>query len=157
MINWCRTTCYLSIVFFIAMIVVIITADKTEKKHKFIKSLNNPLKIEYKKRVDERRSLYFQGYAVGLLISGILILLNIYGMNKKMSKLSMLCTAGTITFITTQMYYTLRTKQNLMVTLLDTDEQKQLWQDLYTTMQRRYNLGILLGVISVSFFSFSMC
>lgn len=74
-----------------------------------------------------------------------------------MSKMSILCVTGTITFLTTYFYYILIPKSNYMVLHLTTKEQTQQWLSIYKTIQWNYHMGLRLGIIAVLVFSKSFC
>lgn len=153
----CATSCYISLVFLCAMFITTIIPSKSKSVKNFKNSLSEPLLIEYKKRADERRRIYFRGFGLGLLLSGIWILINVYARDINMGKTAMACLTGSVTFLTAFFYYKLSKKQTLMVTILENQEQKMLWTKVYRTMQVNYHLGLLLGVIAVVLFSQSIC
>lgn len=153
----CKSTCYVSIVLFIATIYLNLKVDKSKYTNDFIKSLSNPLKIEYKQRIDERKNIYFKGYALGLFLSGIVLIYNTHITNNPMSKISSICLVGFITLVTSYLYYILSKKQKLMINILETNKQKKLWSKIYKDMQFNYHTGIVIGLLSVITFSYSVC
>lgn len=157
MTEFCRSTCYVSIVFFIAMIYLAFKIGRDADSDRFIKTLSQPLQEEYRQRVLERRSLYLRGYGLGLLLSGVYLIYSLYIRNEIVSKVQAICTTGFITFLTSYLYYILSKKQPLMVTILDTKEQKQAWHKIYRNMQFNYHVGLALGIGAIVSFAHSVC
>lgn len=153
----CKTTCYIAIVLFTAMIYLMLTMDKISETTQFIQSLDQSLINEYRIRSEERRQIYFRGFSIGLLLSGILLVYNLQFAVAPMSRTSAVCLTGAITFMSSYLYYMLAKKQPLMVNLLKQQKQRELWSELYRKMQFRYHLGLTLGVIAMSTFSSSVC
>uniref|UniRef100_A0A6C0AC97 Uncharacterized protein n=1 Tax=viral metagenome TaxID=1070528 RepID=A0A6C0AC97_9ZZZZ len=155
--DFCRSTCYVSIVLFIAMMYLTLKTGKDVDSDKFIKTLSQPLQEEYRLRVLERRSLYLRGYGLGLLLSGVYLVYSLYIKDDIVSKVQVVCTTGFITFLIAYLYYILSKKQPLMVTLLDTEEQKQEWYNIYKKMQFNYHIGMALGLGAIISFTHSVC
>lgn len=146
----CKTSCAIFFVFLVSSIIMGLMTSKLPSIVAFESTLDEPLNKKYKEIVNERRTISFQGYGLGLLISLSVLLYN-YTQSTKTSRYStnsMVCVAGSITFLTHYFYYILSTKQNWMVLHLKTQEQRERWLTVYKTYQMNYHSSLLLGVIS---------
>ena len=134
---------YLSIAFLIATIFTI-QVDPSIKKD-LLKQLTKEEQAHYKDITKMRKTIYFQGLGLGFLLS----LLFIY-VNKIKNKSTTLLYAISITFIVNYFYYILYPKDKYMIEILDTKEENKAWLNIYKTMQMRYHLGFLLGLLAAS-------
>ena len=135
---------YLSIAFLIATIFTI-QVDPSIKKD-LLKQLTKEEQAHYKDITKMRQTIYFQGLGLGFLLS----LLFIY-VNKIKNKSTTLLYAISITFIVNYFYYILYPKDKYMISILDTKEENEAWLKIYRTMQVRYHIGFLLGLIAAVF------
>lgn len=149
----CKITCFVSIVFLIANIFVMINVDNNNMKHNFVKLLNYDQKMLYKSLVIERRNIYFQGYALGLFLSFIYLFYIKQILNKRPNNIFIICTVGFIVFLTNYFYYILNKKSTYMVEHLNNKEQTKAWLKIYRTMQFKYHFGLLLGVVAAMIFA----
>jgi primosomal protein N' len=152
---FCKTTCFVSIVFLIANIYVMLNVDKNELKDNFVKLLNFNQKNLYESLIKERRNIYFQGYALGLLFSIIYLFYIKQFLNKKINNILMVCTVGFIVFLTNYFYYILIKKSTYMIEHLNNKEQIKAWLDIYRSMQVRYHIGLVLGIFAAMIFAAS--
>jgi hypothetical protein len=121
--------------------------DKQKISIDFKKTLSNKQLKIYENIVNYRRNLYFQGYGIGILISIIIILFNIF--NKiKLNYISLGCLVASITFIISYFYYILSPKPDYMILHIE---------KIYKTMQFNYHLGLFLGIVAVFFLSVTFC
>ena len=149
-------SCGISLVFIIGMIYLSFFVDKQQISLDFKKTLSNKQLKIYENIVNYRRNLYFQGYGIGILISIIIILFNIF--NKiKLNYISLGCLVASITFIISYFYYILSPKPDYMILHIDNIEQKKAWLKIYKTMQFNYHLGLFLGIVAVFFLSVTFC
>ena len=143
--------CTLSIIFFVSMIYMQLKTPINDKLE-FYNSLNKNQKNKYNSIKKFRLKLYFQGYFYGFLLSIGLILFNIK--NKHILKpTTMFCTITAVMFLFQYFYYILSPKPDYMVLHLKTQEQKEGWLKVYRKMQIQYHIGLVIGIIAVSFFS----
>lgn len=152
---FCKTTCFVSIVFLVANIFVMFNVDKDKLKNNFIKLLNHQQRELYESLIKERRNIYFQGYALGLLLSLIYLFYIKQILGKRINNILLSCSVGFIVFITNYLYYILMKKSTYMIEHLNNKEQTKAWLDIYRTMQVKYHLGLLLGIIAVMIFAAS--
>jgi uncharacterized protein YacL len=113
----------------------------------FRASLTKDQLLVYEKIVKERQSLYLQGLVIGLIIATTTLFLTGNSLNPITSS----CVYAGITLTVQYFYYTLGKKSPLMVNYLQTDEQVMLWNQVYTKMQRKYHVGMLMGLIGYAF------
>lgn len=147
----CAISCGISVVFIIAMVYMDIMAYKNKTVKNYKEQLPDEYKEKYDNIVKERTKIYFQGYALGFLLSLIIILYNYYVRKDKLSLTHMLCIVLATSFITNYFYYILYPKSQWM---LDSDinknpEQVKAWLNMYKNMQNYYHVGLLLGVIAI--------
>ena len=71
----CGITCFVAILFLVANIYTMMCVDCKELKVDLYKVLNDKQKEIHKKIVDERKSIYFTGYAIGLALSIVVFIL----------------------------------------------------------------------------------
>ena len=152
---FCKTTCFVSIVFLIANIFVMFNVDKDKLKNNFIKLLNYQQRELYESLIKERRNIYFHGYGLGLILSFIYLYYIKQILGKRINNVLLICSVGFIVFITNYLYYILMKKSTYMIEHLNNKEQTKAWLDIYRTMQFKYHLGLLLGIISAMIFAAS--
>lgn len=150
----CRTSCFVAVVFLIANLYVTFTADKSVLKDELYKTLDAENIARYESIVEERRTIYLQGYGLGLLISLILLVF----MNKRnVGKVGKICFVGGVTLTVNYLYYMLKPKTDYMVLHLDKEEQRQAWLNIYRGMQVKYHIGLVLGILATMFMARSTC
>lgn len=135
---------YLSIAFFIATIFTI-QVDPSIKQ-KLMNHLTMKEQEYYKDIIKMRQNIYFQGLGIGFILS----LLFIY-INKIKNKSTILLYAVSITFIVNYFYYILYPKDKYMISILDSKKENNAWLKIYRTMQVRYHVGFLLGLVAAAF------
>ena len=127
------------------------SVDKSKIHGEFLDLLDKDQIEVYSKIVKERRSIYYQGFSLGLLLSLIIIIYN-YITNSLENKL-VFCVVGSITFVVQYFYYILSKKTDWMILHLKTKKQIEGWLKVYKIMQNRYHMGLVLGIVSLSIFS----
>ena len=151
-LSWCS----IAIIFFIANIYVAFTTSKSTQKSKLYQVYSRTDIERYEKIVRQRRDIYFTGYALGLVfaIITVFVLIN----NKYIqNKTSIICIVGAITLLVNYFYYKLTPKNDYMILHLDNLEKRKAWLEIYRTMQVKYHIGLILGVISAMFVAKSIC
>ena len=157
----CYASCVLSVAFITAMLFTVFNMDKNVYQKDFIHLLNSKQKKEYNRIIHQRRSIYIQGYILGIIIAfltlyvlksnGVKVLLSGYNRIKYWSQWSIICLALAIVFTVNYFYYILYPKSNYMIEFLTTHDQIEAWLKIYRTMQFHYHLGFLLGLIAMIF------
>ena len=152
---FCKTTCSISIVLLIANIYVMFNVDKNKLKNNFIKLLNFHQKQLYESLIIERRNIYFQGYIIGLLFAVLYLFFINHYLGKKINQSVIICGVGFIVFTTNYLYYILKKKSTFIIEHLNNKEQIKAWLEIYKSMQFKYHLGLVLGIIAAMVFSYA--
>jgi len=154
---FCTNTCLLAIIFIVTKVVILFTITLPYNNSQ--KDLNNSLdqkqKEAYKKIISERRSIYIKGYLVGIILSIIVILVNLFVF--KQNKVNTLCLSVVISSITTYFFYILHPKSKYMIQIIETKEQINNWLNIYKNMQFKFHLSFLIGIISTTLIHYSFC
>lgn len=155
----CSLTCFIAILFLVANVYTMLSVDCKNKKEKLYSLLNEGQKKIHQKIVEERKSIYFKGYGVGLILSCILIFVYKYVINrsnkKNMSIWMIVCMVGAITFTSNYLYYILSPKTTYMVQHLDNKQQIDEWLKIYRYMQVKYHVGLVLGIVAIMIFAYA--
>ncbi len=151
----CTILCLVGIVFVTAHLVMMFNVDKTEEKKAFYETLTPELVNKYENIIKERRNISLTGYVIGVVLAFASL---IYTKNiKKLNTYnSAFFTAG-ITLLVNYLYYTISSKSDYMIIHLDKQDQRIEWQNIYRSMQLKYHLGLLIGVVGAGLFGGSIC
>ena len=155
----CGLTCFIAILFLVANLYTMLSVDCKSTKEKLYSLLDDNQKKIHQKIVEERKSIYFRGYGVGLILSCIIIFVYKYLINpsnkKKMSIWMIVCMVGAITFTCNYLYYILSPKTTYMVQHLQNKEQIDEWLKIYRKMQVKYHVGLVLGIVAIMIFAYA--
>ncbi len=149
----CTLTCFISILFVVANIFMMLSVNCKNTKMSLQKILDPKQLLIHEKIVMERRNIYFKGYILGIVLSILLIVVNKSVLAKKMKNWSMICTVGAVTFTTNYLYYILSPKTTYMIQHLDNKQQINAWLKIYRTMQVKYHTGLVLGIVAIMIFA----
>lgn len=151
----CAIFCLVGIVFVTAQLFIMFNTDKIKQKQSFYDSLTPELIQKYENIIKERRNISLRGYIIGLVLAFVSLVYT-----KKLTKLnsysSAFFTAG-ITLLVNYLYYIISPKSDFMILHLDKEVQRVEWQKIYRSMQLKYHLGLLFGVIGAGLFGKSIC
>lgn len=145
----CSVSCMISTIFIIGMIYFYNATDKSDVVKKYKSKLSPELREKYEKITKERMLISYKGYALGLIVSFLIILYNKYTKPKAFNTFSLVCIIISTSFITNYFYYILSPKSDTMLNYLQKKEDIQSWQSVYREMQYNYHMGIVLGIIGV--------
>jgi hypothetical protein len=135
--------------FLIANLYVTFTADKIKQKDDFYNTLSQDKIERYESIINERRTIYLKGYGLGLILAFIsLFLYEKFGWNDKKKGLNKVCFIGGITLLVNYFYYMLSPKTDYMILHLNKENQRKEWLKINKTMQFKYHIGLLLGIIA---------
>tara|TARA_B100000963_G_C22374897_1_gene557553 strand:+ start:164 stop:634 length:471 start_codon:yes stop_codon:yes gene_type:complete len=149
----CGVTCIIALVFLIANIYVIFSCSNNKKiKQNFLNVLNEEQKNTYENLINERKNIYYIGYALGIILSLIGYLVINKFTKMRFNKLSLVCFVGAITFVTNYLFYILYPKSDYMLLHLNDKKQITEWLNIYRTMQIKFHVGFVLGIIAVMIF-----
>jgi hypothetical protein len=133
----------------IANLYVTFTADKTKQKQEFYNTLSDDKIEKYENIIKERRGIYLKGYGLGLILAFIsLFLYEKFGGNDKRKGLNKICFIGGITLLVNYFYYMLSPKSDYMILHLNEENQRKKWLNINKTMQFKYHIGLLLGIVA---------
>tara|TARA_Y100000768_G_C23862751_1_gene626526 strand:+ start:209 stop:685 length:477 start_codon:yes stop_codon:yes gene_type:complete len=147
--------CIIAVVFLIANIFTIISCNSDNYKQNFKNLLTKQQNLIYEKITTERTIIYYSGYALGIILSILTIFIITKIMKIKLATISLVCIIGAITFTTNYLYYILYPKSDYMLLHLNDKKQIEGWLNIYKTMQFKFHLGFVFGIIAVIIFSAS--
>ena len=153
----CSISCAIALVFIISMIYMNNATQKSQTIQLYQEQLPTNLKNLYAKLTNERLRIYYYGYALGFILSLIIIIYN-YQKSKpshRMTTTAMVCTTITVSFITNYFYYMLSPKSDYMLNHINSPEQTKAWLTMYRHMQYYFHAGLVLGIIAVAFLAFA--
>lgn len=145
----CSISFFTSVMFIICMIYSNIASYKNDTIKKYKDQLPDNLKKVYDRITKERLKIYYQGYALGLFLSLIVIMYNYSIKKDKLSLFSIITIVLATSFITNYFYYTLHPKTEWMLDNITDADQAKIWLDMYKHMKGYYHFGLLLGLIAV--------
>jgi hypothetical protein len=145
----------ISAVFVIGMIYFYNMTGKSEIVKKYKENMPKDLQKRYESIIAERRTLSYQGYALGVVLSLCIILYNTQFRSQKMSTSAMVCLVIATSFLTNYFYYILSPKSDWMLNHTENQEQVKNWLIMYREMSFNYHAGLLLGIVAVGVFAFA--
>ena len=151
----CKTYCIIAGAFICASIFVNFLTDKKALHGSYLDLLSRDNQKRYKFIVQERRKIYFQGFALGFVLS--LASLYLSNQNKKQNRTTNICQVLAISFTVNYFYYILYPKTDYMAKYLDTEKQRDAWLKIYKTMQFNYHFGFVLGLAGMFFVARAIC
>lgn len=151
----CQITCFISIIFIIAMIYMTYATTESDVMRKYQQQLPETLRTLYKSIVDERMRIYYFGYLLGLILALLIIFYNIQIKKGRFSNLSLICLVTSVSFLTNYFYYILSPKTDWMLNHIQDAEQSKAWLQMYRSMQVYYHSGLVLGIAAVGIFAFA--
>lgn len=151
----CQTYCIIAGAFICASIFVCFLTDKKALHGSYLDDLSPDNKARYKFIVQERRKIYFQGFALGFALS----VASLYWNNSKtkQNRITNICQVLAISFTTNYFYYILYPKTDYMAKYLETEKQRVAWLKIYKTMQFNYHFGFVLGLVGMFFVARAIC
>ena len=155
--QFCSTSCLISIVFLVSMFYRLMTMNKDLYDQGFTSTLSHDQMNKYKNIIDERRNICIQGYLLGFFIAVLQIVGNVYMKKQKMSKMSMACIIASTVFVVQYFYYILSPKSDWILLHLDTAEQKEKWLNIYRSMQYNCHISVALGIVAAAALDYSFC
>ncbi len=145
----CIKSCLISFIFVFGMIYFYNATSSSKIVKQYKSSLTGDLLERYNKISRERLAISYYGYALGLVLSLLIIYL------VKMNTQSKVCITIVITFLTNYFYYILSPKSDWMLDHLHSPEEIKSWLKMYREMQYNYHLGIVLGIIGAGILGYA--
>ena len=151
----CTISCMISAVFIIGMIYFYNMTDKSKIVKHYKETLPTDLQKRYENISKERMKISYYGYALGLLLSLLIIFYNLKIKGTKMNTFSLVCTVMATCFLTNYFYYILSPKTDWMLNHINSSEQTKAWLQMYREMSYNYHSGLALGIIGVGILAFA--
>ena len=141
---FCKKSCLIAGAFIAASIFVCLRVDKQALNQPLMELLDDENKQRYMMIANERKMIYFKGFALGFILS--LLALYVLNNNKffKVTKLTNTCFVLATSFIVNYFFYILHPKSDYMVVHLDDEDQRKAWLEIYRTMQVQLSFRICL-------------
>jgi hypothetical protein len=147
----CYISCALATIFVISSIFMSNATQTNKTIQHYQSQLPSNLQNLYAKITEERKRIYYYGYALGLVLSAIVIYYNNNTSRIKMTNTTMVCMTITISFLTNYFYYMLSPKSTYMLQHINSPEQTKAWLIMYKAMQYYWHAGLVLGIVAVAF------
>lgn len=151
----CAISCMISAIFIIGMIYFYNMTNKSEIVKHYKATLSSDLQNRYDKISKERMYIGYQGYALGMLLSLIIIFYNLKIKQQKMGAMPLVCTVIATAFVTNYFYYTLSPKSDWMLNHLNNRQEIKAWLLMYREMQYNYHMGLAVGIVGVAILAFA--
>ncbi len=145
----CAISCMISTIFIIGMIYFYNMTDKSPNVKHYKEKLSSDLQKRYDMIVKERRSISYQGYILGFILSLLIIFYNLKIKGVKMSNFALVCTVMATSFFTNFFYYMLTPKSDWMLNHMGNQDEVKAWLQMYREMSYNYHAGLALGIIAV--------
>jgi hypothetical protein len=151
----CAASCMISMVFLVGMIYFYYITDKSQIAEKYKASLSKENLAIFNKISHERMKISYEGYALGVFLSILIIFYNIKFTRNKLRAGSMVCIVVATAFLTNYFYYLLYPKSDWLLNHTKTPEETQAWLEMYKGFQYNYHMGMALGIVAVGFLAFA--
>ena len=144
MIN-CSISCVIAAALLGSMIYMLFSCNKHDKIIYFLSLLDSKQQEIYRNIMQERLSIYLQGWVLGLILG--FIYLKYYSKNSHPTY----CVFVAIVLGATYAHYTLMPKSTYMLDHIDNGEQAKAWLAIYREMKFRCHMGMVIGVVALPF------
>jgi len=151
----CTISCMISAVFIIGMIYFYNMTDKSTIVKHYKEKLSSDLQKRYDKIAKERMTISYYGYALGFILSLIIIFYNLKIKGAKMTTFALVCTVMATCFLTNYFYYMLSPKSDWMLNHMGNQEEVKAWLQMYREMSYNYHAGLALGIVAVGVLAFA--
>lgn len=150
----CALSCLISLVFVIGMVFFYNQATTSNVVQHYKNTLTTDLQKRFEAISAERRGISLQGYALGILLS--LIVIYVLRQQWKVKSGSYLaCGVVATAFVTNYFFYVLHPKQDWMLKHLQNSHEVKAWLQMYREMQFNYHAGLALGIVGAGIFAFA--
>lgn len=151
----CSISCAIASVFLVGMIYFYYITDKTKIVEKYKETLSKENLEIFNRISQERMKISYQGYALGVLLSAVIIHYNVNIARNKLKYTSMICIVISTTFLCNYFYYVLYPKKDWLLNYAKTQKETSNWLEMYRGMQYNYHAGMALGIVAVGIFAFA--
>ena len=149
----CSISCTIATIFIIGMIYFYNATSKNATVVQYRKKLNAQQREAYDRIAKERLHISMRGYALGFILSALIIYYNYK--KKQLKSTSLVCIVLATCFLTNYFYYMLSPKSDWMLNHVESQAQTQAWLQMYRTMQYYYHAGLVLGILGVGVMAFA--
>ena len=119
--------------------------------NKYLKDMSDKKLEKYKQVIRERMKIY----AYANLISTMFVIVLILNDKSSDNKLRNVWMYTSIFFLSEYFIYTLWPKKNWVLQSVNNKEDVMDWLNKYRYMKRNWHIGLLLGILSVSVFTYN--
>ena len=151
----CAISCMISTIFIIGMIYFYNMTDNSSIVKHYKEKLSSDLQKRYDMITKERKSISYQGYILGFILSLFIIFYNLKIKGVKMTNFALVCTVMATSFLTNYFYYMLTPKSDWMLNHMSNQEEVKAWLQMYREMQYNYHMGLVLGIVAVGILAFA--
>lgn len=151
----CLLSCAISAIFIIGMIYFYNMTGHSKIVKAYKEKMPPDLQKRYETISNERMRISYQGYALGFILSLLVIFYNYRFKGVRLSNTSLVCTVIAVSFITNYFYYMLSPKSDWMLNHMNSQDQVKGWLLMYREMQFNYHSGLALGIIAVGVMAFA--
>lgn len=144
--------CLIALGFIGGSLYTTIKCDDCQPFTAYKKSLSDAQLYLYETIRNERLQLYIRGLVIGLAIA--LLYISMYRNNFTESVNS--CAFVAVVLTIQYFYYMLYPKSDYMLNHLENNEQSRNYLQVYRTMQYRYYLGFVMGMVGYYFLSYGI-
>jgi glucan phosphoethanolaminetransferase (alkaline phosphatase superfamily) len=145
----CSLSLSVAIVFIVGMIYMNCISNSNDVIKNYREKLSSEMQEKYDKISNERASIYFQGYGIGLLFSLIFIIYNYAYKKEKLKWPYLFFSSIAICFIVNYFYYKIYPKSDWLLNYVKTPEETKAWLNLYKELQKNYHIGLVIGLAGV--------
>lgn len=135
--------CLVASAFIGASLYTTLTCDKCQPHVDYRNSLGPVQKKIYLEIVEERKRIYIHGLILGAILASLFLWYKFNTINP----LTNGCIFSSIVLVTQYFYYMTKKKEKYMLNYLTNKDQIDGWLDVYKTMQNKYHIGMMLGII----------
>ena len=145
----CKTSCFGATAFGIGSLMCMFKDDTPFAK--FFNTLDNTQKKRFIAIKKERLMIWLKSTILAVIVS----ILG-YTQFKNDNKLINTCQMLFVYFVVQYLVYSLYPKSDWMLHHINDKKQNKAWLEMYSYMKNRWHLGLVLGLISYGFLSYSL-
>ena len=140
----CKTECFLSAAFIGASIYMMISDKSTPEFKNMYNSLTKEKREAYNKIKKERLLIWVKASVIAIFVS---ILFAYYRSSSSGSPFNISCLTTLIFYGVQYLVYMMHPKSDYMLNHVENNKQAKAWLSKYKTMQRKWHLGFILGIV----------
>jgi hypothetical protein len=153
----CGITCFIAAVIVAAMVIMTFFISMDEDIQAYESTMSPELRQIYRQIVQERRSIFYTGYTIGIVASIMFLLFSSKFLGSRLSTTNTICSVVAISFIVNHMYYMLSPKTDYMVNHLNNRADREQWLLVYRRMQLYFHSAFGIGLVAVGVLGYAFC